>query len=91
MKSLWEIRGWPLYVMLFFAGFIEDFAYLGWLSLATHGYVITTAVFVYLWHSLHDLYYSIPNTVWQDKRTRRAEKLGSALGAGLSLYLFPLR
>lgn len=91
MKKLWEYRGWKLYAVLFALGFIEDFAYMLWLALATHGNLLAVGIFVYIWSTGHDLYYSIPSEVWQDKRTRRAEKFGAASGAVISLWLFPLR
>jgi hypothetical protein len=83
-------RGRKLYAYLFFAGLVEDFCFLFWIFLASRGMILPVMLFVYLWSSVRDSYYSIPSEVWQDPKTRRFEKLGSALGAGLSLYLFPL-
>jgi hypothetical protein len=89
-KRVYELRGKQLYAYLFFAGLVEDFCFLFWIYLASQGMIIQVMIFVYLWTSIRDSYYSIPTEVWQDPNTRRFEKLGSALGAGSSLYLFPI-
>jgi hypothetical protein len=83
-------RGRKLYAYLFFSGFVEDFCFLFWIFLASRGMIFPVMLFVYLWSSVRDSYYAIPTEVWQDPQTRRFEKLGSALGAGVSLYFFPL-
>jgi hypothetical protein len=89
LLKLWELKGTPLYIALFLIGFAEDFCYMLWLSMATRGYILPVIVFVYFWQSLHDIYYTLDASTWRDANTRRAEKLGSALGAGCSLLLFP--
>lgn len=88
---IYEWRGWKLNTYLFLSGAAEDFCFMFWLFLATKGLILPVIIFVYFWSSLKDSYYAIPASVWQDPNTRRFEKLGSAVGAGLSLYLFPLQ
>ena len=88
--SVHDWRGKKLYTYLFFSGFVEDFCFLFWIFLASRGMILPVMLFVYVWSSVRDSDYAIPTEVWQDPRTRRFEKLGSALGAGVSLYFFPL-
>jgi len=89
MINLWEMQGWRLRSALFAIGFVEDFCYLTYLQLAVRGYVLPVIVFVYLWQSLHDIYYTLGPDAWRDRWNRRAEKAGSALGAGVALWVFP--
>jgi hypothetical protein len=86
---IWEWRGPKLWAALFMIGAAEEFMYIGWLALATRGEIVWVMIFLYIWQSMHDVYYTIENSVWQDPNTRRAEKIGSMLGGGLSLILFP--
>ena len=89
IPKLWELRGWRLNLALFTTGLLEDFFFIGYMLLANAREYLWVMPFVYLWQSMHDSYYGIPSEVWQLPNTRRFEKLGSTIGAGLSLYLFP--
>lgn len=87
--KIWEWRGPKLWLALFLVGAVEEFMYIGWLALATRGEILLVMIFLYAWQSMHDWYYCLTPDLWQDPKTRRAEKLGSVFGGGLSLLIFP--
>jgi hypothetical protein len=92
--KLHELPPEQIRVALFFMGFLEYFFYVANITLITSDVELLFKIppvmmLTYVWDSSHDIYYTLGVDIWKDKLTRRYEKIGSCLGAGVSLWLFP--
>lgn len=90
--KMYELPKPQLRLVLFLMAFIEYGFHILWVSLivsSNENRVLYGMVVTLFWDTMHDSYYTLGTDTWRDVWTRRSEKLGSCLGAGVSLYLFP--
>lgn len=78
-------------LLFFISGFLEDFFYIAWISLALHQMILPVIIFVFIWQYMRSLYFLVPQELIAGRGVVFWENLGNALGAGISLMILPMR